>query len=137
MTTSMRRFPELKPTKYDALVVLAVLLSALALGARAWPARADAGTLTVVVTADGAEIDRFPLEGAEKRDAERVYENGGYLLLVAATSEGVHVKASDCPGHDCVRTGTITRAGQSIVCLPARIVVALHGGARAYDAVAG
>lgn len=132
----MRRSPELKPSKYDALVVLAVLLLALVTGARTWFARADAGALTAVVTADGAEIDRFPLEGAEKRDAERVYENGGYLLLVAATSEGVHVKASDCPGHDCVRTGTISRAGQSIVCLPARIVVSLEGAA-VYDAVAG
>lgn len=134
----MRRSPELKPTKYDALVVLAVLLLAFALGARYLPARADAGALTVVVTADGAELDRFALDGAELRDAERVYENGGYLLRVVATSAGVHVAASDCPGHDCVRTGTISRAGQSIVCLPARIVIALEGaGGGEYDAVAG
>ena len=30
---------------------------------------------------------------------------------------------------DCVRTGTISRGGQSIVCLPARIVIQLTGGA--------
>ena len=127
----MRRSPELKPTKYDALVVLAVLLLAFALGARYWLPRADAGTLTVVVTADGAAIDRFALGGAE-----RVYTNGGYTLRVVATAEGVRVMESDCPGHDCVRTGTVSRAPQSIVCLPARIVVALEG-AGAYDAVAG
>ena len=34
---------------------------------------------------------------------------------------------SDCPGGDCVRTGTITRAGQSIVCLPEQVVVQLTG----------
>ena len=129
----MRRYPELKPTKYDALVALAVLLLAFALGARYWPARADAGTLTVVVTADGAEIDRFIL-GA----AERVYTNGGYTLRVTATAEGVRVAESDCPARDCVRTGTVSRAGRSIVCLPARIVVTLHGaGGAGYDAVAG
>lgn len=127
----MRRSPELKPTKYDALVALVVLLLAFALGARYWPARADAGALTVVVTADGAEIDRFPLG-----DAERVYTNGGYTLRVAATAEGVRVAESDCPTHDCVRTGTVSRAGHSIVCLPARVVVSLEG-AGAYDAVAG
>lgn len=134
----MRRSPELKPGKYDALVVLVVLLLAVALGARTWSARADAGALTAVVTADGAEIDRFALDVAELRDAERVYIGNGYLLRVVATAEGVHVAASDCPGHDCVRTGTISRAGQSIVCLPARIVITLHGaGGGAYDAVAG
>ena len=134
----MRRSPELKPTKYDALIALAVLLFAFALGAGTWLPRADAGALTVVVTANGAALDRFALDGAEARDAERVYEGGGYLLLVAATAEGVHVAASDCPTHDCVRTGTISRAGQSIVCLPARIVITLHGADGAtYDAVAG
>ena len=30
-------------------------------------------------------------------------------------------------GGDCVRTGTITRAGQSIVCLPEQVVVQLTG----------
>lgn len=129
----MRRSPELRPTKYDALVALAVLLLAFALGARYWPARADAGTLTVVVTANGAALDRFTLG-----DAERVYTSGGYTLRVAATAEGVCVAESDCPTHDCVRTGTISRAGQSIVCLPARVVVALEGaGGGGYDAVAG
>lgn len=132
----MRRSPELKPTKYDALVVLAVLLLAFTLGARYRPARADTGALTVVVTADGAVVDRFALEGSEKRDAERVYMGKGYTLRVVATSAGVHVADSDCPTHDCVRTGTISRAGQSIVCLPARIVITLEG-AGAYDAVAG
>lgn len=134
----MRRSPELKPTKYDALVVLAVLLLALALGAGVWPARADAGALTVVVTADGAEIDRFALGGAYLRDAERVYTAGGYTLRVVAMPDGICVAESDCPTHDCVRTGTVSRAGQSIVCLPARIVIALVGApGAAYDAVAG
>ena len=44
---------------------------------------------------------------------------------------GVRVETSDCPTQDCVHTGTITRAGQSIVCLPARIIIQLQGGAQA------
>ena len=39
------------------------------------------------------------------------------------------VSSSDCPTQDCVRTGTISRGGQSIVCLPARIIIQLTGGA--------
>lgn len=126
--------PKLKPTKCDALVAFAVLLAALALGARFWLPRADAGTMEVVVTIDGAEFERFPLS-----PQERVYQNNGYTLRVVATAEGVRVAASDCPTHDCVRTGVISRAGQSIVCLPARVVVSLAGasGGAAFDAVAG
>lgn len=43
------------------------------------------------------------------------------------------VSESDCPGRDCVHTGTITRAGQSIVCLPEQ-VVRLSGGGSGFDA---
>ena len=49
----MKRFPELKPTKWDALVVLAVVLLALGLAARPFLAARTADALTVVVSIDG------------------------------------------------------------------------------------
>ena len=128
----MKRSPELKPTKYDALLAMAILLLAAALGARFFPV-ARCGALTVVVSVDGAEVERFALA-----DAERDYRNNGYTVHVAATPEGVRVERADCPTQDCVRTGTISRAGQSIVCLPARVVVSLEGvSAAPFDAIAG
>ncbi|MBQ5740096.1 MAG: NusG domain II-containing protein, partial [Oscillospiraceae bacterium] len=36
-----------------------------------------------------------------------------------------------------VRTGVISRAGQSIVCLPGRIVVTLVGAQMDFDVIAG
>lgn len=129
----MNKSPELKPSKYDALVVLAVLLLAVALGARYWFAPADAGALTAVVSVDGVEVERLPID-----DAERDYQNNGYTVHVAVTPDGVRVDHADCPTQDCVRTGVIFRAGQSIVCLPARVVITIVGGGDAgYDAVAG
>jgi len=129
----MKNYPKLTPTKYDALVAAAVLLLSLLLGARLWLGGADGGALRVVVRADGAELERFPLGETARR-----YTNNGVTLTVTATAEGVRVSQADCPTHDCVRTGTITRAGQSIVCLPARLVVTLEGALGAdYDAIAG
>ena len=50
----------------------------------------------------------------------------------------MRVEQSDCPSQDCVHTGTITRAGQSIVCLPAQIVVHLEGASEdAPDVIVG
>ena len=57
--------------------------------------------------------------------------DGTYHLTVILDKTGAAVTDSDCPGRDCVHTGRITRAGQSIVCLPARIIVSLEGGAPA------
>ena len=108
--------PELRPNRYDALVVLVVLALAAALAVRPFlAARApQSGALTVVVSADGQELDRLPL-----------------------AQFGTHTYANNCPGQDCVHSGAVSRAGQSIVCLPARIVVELVGAADGYDLVTG
>lgn len=54
----MKRSPKLKPTKWDALVVLAVLLLALGLGARPYFAAKSAGELTVSIAIDGETVER-------------------------------------------------------------------------------
>lgn len=124
--------PKLVPTKYDALVVLTVLLLAVALGARVWFVPAQNGA-EIVVSVGGAEVERLPLA-----DAERDYTNNGYTIHVVVTADSVRVDRADCPTQDCVHTGAISRAGQSIVCLPARIVIAVEGAADSgFDAIAG
>lgn len=122
----MRPSPELRPVGWDALVVLAVVLLAVGCALAVWGQGDEAGRLTAVVSVDGGEVERLPLDGAA---GERVYTGNGYTLTVQFGPEGVRVEAADCPTQDCVHTGTITRGGQSIVCLPARIVIRLEGGA--------
>ena len=132
MGTLMKKSPNLKPTKYDVLVVLTVLLLAIALGARYRfaPARNAA---EVVVSIDGAEAERLPLAAAE-----RSYTNRGYTVHLVVDNSGVWVDDADCPTQDCVRTGKISRAGQSVVCLPSRIVISVEDAAdTGFDTIAG
>ena len=129
----MKNSPELKPTKYDLLVVCAIVLLAGLLGVRLWGGTAS-GALTVAVTIDGAEAERVPLADYA---GEHTYTSRGYTLTVTAADGGVAVTESDCPSQDCVHSGAISRAGQSIVCLPARITVTLDGAAADYDVIAG
>lgn len=133
----MRQSPKLRPTAPDGLVVLAVVLLAAGLAFFQWRGGQAEG-LTAVVSIDGAEIDRFSPEALP--ESSRTYANNGYALEVVCGEEGLRVARSDCPTQDCVHTGTITRSGQSIVCLPARIIIRLEGGAAApgdVDAVLG
>ena len=129
----MKRSPELKPTKWDTLVVLAVLLLALTLAARPYFAAKAAGELTVSVAIDGETVERCALSAYEGG----TYESRGYTLTVAVESGAVRVRESDCPNQDCVHSGVISRAGQSIVCLPARVAVTLEGASSDYDLIAG
>lgn len=121
----MRQSPKLRPGGWDGLVVLAVALLALGCGLALRGRTAPAETLTAVVSVDGREVERVALEGAAE---ERVYSGNGYTLTAEFRPEGVKVLEADCPTQDCVHTGTISRGGQSIVCLPGRIIIQLVGG---------
>ena len=128
----MKSSPELRPCLWDGLVVLLVVILAVACALAVWNRSNDAGDLTVIVTVDGTEAERIPLK--DFPDRERTYSGNGYTLHVCLaashgeTGLGLYVADADCPTQDCVHTGTITRAGQSIVCLPARIIIRLEGG---------
>lgn len=146
----MNNSPKLTPGKYDLIVVAAVLALAALLGARFWLSPApESGTLLAVVEIDGAEVDRFTL--AQAAEETRTYTNNGVTLTVVpcatvkrdaetwtqTETAGVRVVSSDCPTQDCVHTGQISRAGQSIVCLPAHIVITLAGTDADYDLITG
>ncbi|MBR0281151.1 MAG: NusG domain II-containing protein [Oscillibacter sp.] len=126
-----KRTPRLKPTLWDGVVALCVAGLACAILLGRWRGGA-AEVLTAVVYADGAEIDRVRL--STDTPLERAYACNGYTLHAAFSTDGVQVLDADCPTQDCVHTGVITHSGQSIVCLPARIVIRLEGGAIPADA---
>ena len=126
----MKRSPKLRPNLWDGVVVLTVAVLAILCGVLAWGSSDQTGQLSVVVVIDGQEVERCPLDRFP--DEEQLYTNHGYTLRVQLSEEGgnrgIRVSASDCPTQDCVHTGTISRGGQSIVCLPARIILQLEGG---------
>lgn len=136
----MRPSPKLRPTAWDALVVLCVAALAIGLAVFQWRG-GTSEALTAVVSVDGEEVDRFSPE--DLLEHPRTYTGSGYTLTVAFAADyehpassalppsgksGLCVLLSDCPTQDCVHTGIITRGGQSIVCLPARIIIRLEGG---------
>ena len=129
----MRRYPELRPRIWDGLVVLAIAALAVLCAWRTW-GRTSSDVLTAVISVDGQEQERTPLE-----TRSWTIEAEGYHLQVEMTDTEIRIASSDCPTQDCVHTGAISKAGQSIVCLPARVSIQLTGGAAedGVDAVLG
>ena len=126
MTTNASR-PELKFNRYDAVVAAIVALLAVAVALWFYLPKTQSGELTVVISTGGEETERVKLNSF----TETTVTHNRYTLRITADGSGVRVADSDCPTQDCVHTGTITRAGQSIVCLPAQVVVHLEGAASA------
>lgn len=118
--------PELRPKKLDIVVaaVVLVLAAVVALGFYG-PKLGQTDGLTAVISVGDTEIDRVDLTTLKGEEILTV--EGACTLNVLLTESGAEVILSDCPTQDCVHTGRISRTGQSIVCLPAQIVIHLEG----------
>ena len=57
-----------------------------------------------------------------------------YYNIVEIKGGEVSVTGASCRNQVCVRHGSISKAGESIVCLPNRLVVTIEGGS-GYDTV--
>lgn len=129
----MERARKQKPSWGDALVALIILVVAGLLLFSLSPQ--SEGELTVFVTVNGETVWACPLKDLTEPVVYTV--DGEYPLTLEVSEGGVWVVETSCPGEDCRHTGLISGAGQQIVCLPNRTVVALNGGNPSYDAVIG
>ena len=136
MQTNTTIFKILK--KADFLLLGALLLFAFAgsiLLARAQKAPGE----TVRVTVDGEVYGEYPLsQDAEiflppTNDSSADGFHGENVIVIAGGE--VRMREADCKNQVCVRTGSISRPGQTIVCLPHRVVVTILKGEEVLDAV--
>jgi hypothetical protein len=115
---------------FDAL--LAVVLAAAAFflffyGSARWSGGRSGG-LFVRVLSGSDEIRSAPL------DVDRIIKiRDGFTVKIEKSR--VSVLSSDCPKKICEHSGSISRAGDSIVCAPNKIAVTIVAKDINYDAV--
>ena len=81
----------------------------------------------VVIYVDGSEYARYILDDTTKEiDIETEY---GYNS-VKISDGSVCVTEASCQDKLDIKAGSIYRNGQSIVCLPNRVVVSIEGGTK-------
>ncbi len=85
------------------------------------------------VTVDGQLVLTVPLT---REATVTVGENRGFRNVVEVSGGRVRVVDADCPDRLCVRQGWIRYSGESIVCLPHKLVVTVRGSEHDLDAVA-
>ena len=87
-----------------------------------------------VVYVDGVEKERFIL--TENVNIRLKGYEGGFNELVIENGEA-YLRNADCPDKLCVHEGAISAEGESIICLPHRVVITVEGGQKSgLDAVA-
>ena len=107
----------------DLLLAVALLLLGGALALFLWLTRQAGGTVTVQI--DGKVVMELPLS----EDAELVLGEGAHTNTLVIAGGTARVAEASCPDQICVRQGAVQYAGESIVCLPHRLVITVLGGA--------
>ena len=78
-----------------------------------------------VIKVDGNEIKTLDLNSGETTIEVNGYQGG--VNKVVINDGKVSMTEADCPDELCVKTGKISRVGETIVCLPHRVVVEIKG----------
>ena len=107
------------------LLVLSLIIFLTSLPSKSTPAA------TVVVSVDGEIYGRYSID----KDREITVESRGHVNIIEINGGAVRVKSADCPDRTCVSQGWISKGGEVIVCLPARLTVTLEGGQEQVDTI--
>lgn len=112
--------------KNDWILIAVLLVAAVVayFGIRFYQ-KANTKEAVAVVTVDGVEYGRYPLN--EDRTERITLENGSYNVLAIKDGYADMTEAS-CPDQICVNHNKISRKNETIVCLPDKVVVTIENG---------
>lgn len=117
--------------KADILLFCLLILTAGALSA-VFTVRLKEPASLVVITADGEPYGTYSLN----EDREITVTGNGFHNVIRIENGTVRMESSDCHNQVCVEHAPISRSGESIICLPHKLVVRIEGGKEAqYDAI--
>lgn len=116
----------------DVLIVVAVVAVSALLITQSVAGAGAGDRLEVSISANGEEVLVRPLGEGTYELTIPGHAGDSYVEI----SEGrVRMVDSACPDKLCVRTGWISRPGESIVCLPNRVVIEIKSGEDGPDVV--
>lgn len=112
----------LKTHRNDAILIAALMLLGGALAVFLYATRQSGGYVSVQV--DGEMVMELPLS----EDTQVLLGEDGHTNTLVIRNGTAQVVEADCPDQICVRQGAVQYEGESIVCLPHKLVVSVEGG---------
>lgn len=103
-------------TKKDLILLLVVLL---------------AGVVGIIImkSADQGKGAEIIVDGETKEiiSLEENFQKQVNGVVVCCENSEVYIKESDCPDKVCMRSGRISKSGESIICAPNRVAIKING----------
>ncbi len=106
-------------TKWDIIILLFLILAGVFFSVWMFhPASAPGNILEV--RQNGRVLKTLPLD---QNSRETISSEGGGTNTFIIQDGSVSMIEADCGDHTCIQTGNIQKGGESIVCLPHRLVL--------------
>lgn len=118
--------------KGDYVVILFIVLLAVSVFGITHRKIENNGKLYAVIKVDGKEIARY--EMGVKKEIHHIDSKYGHNEI-EIYDNSVKISESNCRDKICIHMGSINRQGQSIICLPNRLIVTIEGEENEVDVV--
>lgn len=115
--------------KHDIVFLSVIILVAFLIWTGYRLANQGSGRMVIVIQ-DGEVVGIYPL--SEEKIAIISYEENEYNLLQISGGSAYMLEA-DCPDQICVNHTPVSRNGESIICLPHKLVIQISSEAEASE----
>ncbi|OJG83646.1 hypothetical protein RV14_GL000880 [Enterococcus ratti] len=108
------------------ILVLLIALSFLPILVFSYQQENAATKKEAVLRVDGTQIKVFPLTSGNKRYTYTYKDIHGDYNLIEIDGDKIRIKEADCGDQICVRRSWAFKNGETIVCLPHKLVIEIR-----------
>lgn len=115
---------------YDFIIIgLSILLSLTPniLTAYVYGTQSSDQTLVAIIKINGQEVDRFDLDEGSEQEIKTYHPNPGQYNIIEKNGDQIRIKEDNSPDQVGVKTGWISRPGQTAICLPHGLIIEVLG----------
>lgn len=88
-----------------------------------------------VIKQNGKVIKTIDLDASKGKEQVNIPYNGNNFNLIEVDSGNIRFVDADCPDKICVKSGWISKSGESAVCLPHKTIINIEGRNSKYDQI--
>ncbi len=119
----------MKLKKGDIIILAFVLLSAISYFAIKQIYK-DKDDKAIVIYVEGNEYEKIYMKDISEVRHIHIDLHKGKFIDINVSQNGAFVSDVVCPDRICVKTGVISKVGESIVCLPNKVQIYIEGSDR-------
>ncbi|MDW8799543.1 NusG domain II-containing protein [Clostridium sp. A1-XYC3] len=118
-----------------AAVLIAALIMISIVGVFSYKQYVKSSHPVAVIKQDGKVIKTIDLSSSKGKQQFKIpYDENNYNI-VEVESGKIRFIDADCPDKVCVKTGWISKPGESAVCLPHKTIINIEGNNENYDQI--